>query len=360
MSKKKNKKNRVNPNEKEVQLEKNNETIENTNRESNKEETVSNNLSESKDTSISEETTPKENFEDNKEDKTLTDKSEDDREDTTLKAESDEIIEQKDSDGSDEDIASAEKPLKPRKRMITKNNQLVISFFIVICALLTLFVWKAFFDNSLTGQWFYVHDGEYTESLDDPIESNDPIEMVNKYSQRVIYEFMDDGTCSVTLGTMSVTGSYSTIQTEDGNMLSASVYYQSMPLLYGSYRYNLSGNIFTGRKLTIFGSDSIYDIVLEQGVGDDPLQRYEDEKLDERLTGKWKDSTYNQYYTFTDDGHMILEINDRLKIEHVYTILEDGVILTRYYADTEQTYTYNYSFEDGELTINGSKMLKVE
>ena len=257
-------------------------------------------------------------------------------------------------------VTENEKPLLPRKRKIVKNNQLAISLCLVIVALAVLFVWKAFFNHSLTGKWYYVHDGEYSETLDDPVASNDPIEQVTNFTQRVVYEFDDDGTCSVTLGTMSVTGGYSTYQTEDGTVLSASVYYQYMPLLYGSYKYDITGNIFTGRKLIIHGTDSSSDIVLEQGEGQNPLKRYEDEKLDERLTGKWKDPEFEQYYTFTNDGHMIIEIEGRLRIDHVYTVFDDGLLLTKYYADTEQTYSYSYSFDDGDLSINGTKLMKIE
>ena len=259
-----------------------------------------------------------------------------------------------------EDSAEIEKPLLPRRRKIIKNNQLIVSTCIVIVVAAALFVWKSFFNNSLAGKWYYVHDGEYSETIDDPIESNDSIEQVNKYSQRVVYEFTDNGKCSVTLGTLSVTGGYQTYQTQDGSVISASVYYQNMPLFYGSYKYDLSGNIFTGRKLTIYGSESGNDIVLEQGEGSNPLTRYEDEELDDRLTGKWKDSEYNQYYTFTNDGHMIIEIDGRLIIDNVYTVFEDGLLLTKYYADTEQTYSYNYSFENDELTLNGNKLVRVE
>lgn len=268
--------------------------------------------------------------------------------------------EEQQEEEADIEKSEVEKPLLPRKRKIVKNNQLPITLGIVIAAFLVLFVWKAFFNNSLTGEWFYVHDGEYSETLDNPTETGDGVENVNKYSQRVVYEFTDDGQCSVTLGTMSVMGSYSTYQTEEGSVLSANVYYQYMPLLYGSYKYDLSGNIFTGRQLTIHGTDSDSDIVLKQGEGHNPLIRYDNEKLDERLTGKWKDPDYDQYYTFTNDGHMIIEIEGHLRIDHVYTVFDEGLLMTKYYADTEQTYSYNYSFDDGDLTFNGIKLNKVE
>ena len=48
-----------------------------------------------------------------------------------------------------------------------------------------------------------------------------------------------------------------------------------------------------------------------------------------------------------------LQIISKLKFD-------EGILKTKYYADTEQTYTYNYSFDDGELTFNGIKLIKVE
>lgn len=260
---------------------------------------------------------------------------------------------------SEEKTAKEEKPILPRKRKIVKNVQLPITFGIVLAAFLTLFVWKAFFNTSIVGTWYYIHDGEYTETLNNPSETGDTAEHTNSYSQRVVYEFNEDGSCTVTLGTMSIMGPYSTYQTEDGNVLSASVYYQYTPLLYGSYSYAVTGNIFTGRTLTIFDSEGEEDVRLKSGEGKNPLTRYEDEQLDERLTGRWKDSEYEEYFTFTDDGHMIIEVENQLKIDHVYTVFDEGVLMTKYYADTEQTYSYNYSFDDGVLIFNGNKMEKV-
>ena len=106
--------------------------------------------------------------------------------------------------------------------------------------------------------------------------------------------------------------------------------------------------------------ERLFQEAKEQGEGQNPLKRYEDEKLDERLTGKWKDPEFEQYYTFTNDGHMIIEIEGRLRIDHVYTVFDDGLLLTKYYADTEQTYSYSYSFDDGDLSINGTKLMKIE
>ena len=106
---------------------------------------------------------------------------------------------------------------------------------------------------------------------------------------------------------------------------------------------------------------SASDLVLDKGEGEFSLKPFENAKLDEKIYGRWKNSEYDQYFTFKDDGHMILELENKIVIDHVYTIMGESTILTRYEADSEQNYSYYYNFDDeGSFYINGAKMIKVK
>ncbi|MBQ3969621.1 MAG: hypothetical protein II685_03940 [Clostridia bacterium] len=267
-----------------------------------------------------------------------------------------------------------EKPLLPRKRRIVKNVRFPIMLGILAAVFLTAIVWKVFFDNSVVGVWSYVQNGEYVETFDAPSETEDaPEPVTTRYKQNVSYEFKENGDCIVTLGTMSVPGRYTIYTSESGSMISASVTYQNTVLLYGNYKYQVKGNMFTGKKLVISGLDPNGDVTLEPGEGEDGLTPFDDPKYDGRLVGKWRDSQYELEYEFTDDGHMIRTGDDGLTVKHVYTVFDNeetdsdtlettktSFILVKYIGDTEQNYTYNYEFVDDTLYIDGSKLEKIE
>lgn len=255
-----------------------------------------------------------------------------------------------------------EKIILPRRRKIVKNVQLPIVFGIFLAALITIVTWQLFFNQTINGKWYYISNGEYTETYDSPTESSDePEEATHKYTQRVVYEFNEGGECIVTLGTMSVVGQYDLYSTTDSRMFTAAVIYQYTPILYGSYNYRVEGNVFTGKKLVISAVDSDEEITLEEGEGESPLEPYEDFKGDNRLVGKWRDEELGIEYEFTSDGYFTRSNDDGLVIEHTYSIIEDGVIMTTYFGDSKQNYSYVYEFDDdNNLSINGSLLTKLD
>lgn len=264
---------------------------------------------------------------------------------------------------NDNAVEAKEAVLKPRKRKIVRNCQLLICVVVVAALFLILAGWKLFFNQSLVGTWHYNNFSEYTETYDDPTATPDGVTSeTTEYSQRVCYEFTNDGRCIVTLGTMSVTGQYSLYAAEEGNMFSAVVYYNYMPLLYGSYKYEIKGNIFTGRKLVITDTSTGEKLELEQGEGENPLVPIENTNIDDRIVGTWKDDTYGATYNFGKDGYMTLDNGDGMVVEQVYTVdEEDGFILVKYVGATEQSYSYIYSFDDdGNLNLNDSVLKRVE
>lgn len=269
--------------------------------------------------------------------------------------------------------------VKPRKRRIVKNNPLPILIIIFAVLLLTTVCWKLFFDNSLTGAWTYINSYELEETIDAPtvdengevVESADSaIETVtNTYSQRYIYNFTEDGTFEMTVGTMTMPGMFILSEDDGTKLVSVYVYYSGTPLLYDDYSYELKGNAFTGKKLVLKGSQG--DVIeLEQGCGENPLEKFDDYTVDESLCGTWRNEEGGLTYSFSDDGTMSFAADDGLMVDFVYDILdqedldyemEGGVILVKYYGEVENTDSYVYSFtEDGNLSLNGTEFEKVE
>ena len=267
-----------------------------------------------------------------------------------------------DTDKAEENAEAQSEPIPPRKRKIIKNNQLTVVLCITIAAVLTAVIWSMFFNRDITGTWYYYHTGTYTETKDIPSKETTDQPEIHTYTQRVSYNFDDDNICTVTLGSMSVKGPYQIYDTGAEPILAVGVYYLDTPLFIGNYNYKVSGNVFTGKKLTLYSSEgSASDLVLDKGEGEFSLKPFENAKLDEKIYGRWKNSEYDQYFTFKDDGHMILELENKIVIDHVYTIMGESTILTRYEADSEQNYSYYYNFDDeGSFYINGAKMIKVK
>ena len=269
-------------------------------------------------------------------------------------------VEQQISDTSEQKTAAEEQTVRPRKRKIIKNNQFPIVLCIFIAVFLSALVWKIFFDSSIIGTWYYIKNGEYVETEDAPIGTNDiPKEETRQYTQRICYDFRPDGECVVTLGTMSVKGRYNTYVMDKSNVVSASVIYQNINLMYGSYEYDLQGNIFTGKKLVVKNLYDDEDVVLKPGEGEFPIEPFENAEYDSRLFGEWYDEDLKVTFEFKNDGHMLRSTDDGMTVDHYYTVVENGTVLAKYSGGEEQSYSYSYSFDGDDVIINGSRAKKV-
>ena len=263
-----------------------------------------------------------------------------------------------------ENEENEEAVIKPRKRKIMRNTQLVVTAAIVLAMLLFVVIWQLFFNQSLVGKWHYTAAGEYEETFDNP-DTSDKAEPVitNKesYSETMVYEFDENGVCRVSLGTMTIEGTYELMVTEnEGNIISANVYMDSSPVFFGTYAYKVKGNVFSGKKLeltNVYYEDSTQ--VLEQGGEEPELLPIENTVTDPKLTGTWYDNANDITYEFTEDGYMIRTTGDGMTVKHTYGILQDNVILTKYIARGEQSYTYSYEFVDDKLYIDGFEVKKV-
>lgn len=282
-----------------------------------------------------------------------------------------------DNNEKNETIKKTEKKkeIKPRKRLITKNIQLFATAGVFLFFLVFLLGWKMFFDQSPLGAWNMVMDGEYIETKDiaeamedesdkDNIvaETGDLAYISRKYSQHASYEFDDSGVCKVTIGSATGEGIFDIASTEDfGNVISIAVSYGENPILYGTYKYNIEGNIFTGKKLVLENIDVENDVMeLDKGKGKSPLKPFNDPVLDDDLVGTWYDTTNGISYKFTKKGEMYRIMSDTLTIKHYYTLLSENMFVARYVTDNEQTDTYTYYFDkEGNLFIDDYPMNKI-
>lgn len=272
---------------------------------------------------------------------------------------------EKPQDGTEQsasdNTANEEKPVMPRKRKITRNIQMWVTAGVACFALLFLIVWKLFFNQSILGVWNYNIEGSYTETFDIAESDDMPSEIETQYSQRVCYEFTDQNECIVTLGTMSVPGSFEMASTEEyGNVVSIYVAYNGSPVVYGSFKYEITGNAFTGRKLKLTNVSYDDDVqTFERGEGEYPITPFEGANIDDKLTGSWYDETNALTYEFTSDGKMIRTSDGGLCVEHYYTIMQDNVILAKYAVDSEQSETYGYEFKDDRLYIDNFELIRL-
>ncbi len=271
-----------------------------------------------------------------------------------------------------------EKEIRPRRRKIIRNRQLLFSVCIVCAVFAGWFVWRVFFNPLIDGTWHMKYNGVYTETYDIAEESggidvsatDDIAEREVKFSEDLTYEFLKDGVCRVTLGSMTVEGTYEAGTTKDyGNVLSANVVYEYSPIFYGVYKYTASGNIFTGRHLTLEEIASEFEeenldvvpenVTLDRGKGELGMEPIKDAKIDERLIGKWHDDTNDVTFEFTEDGHMIRTTSDGVSMDHLYSVVSDNAIFAKYVVDTEESYDIGYEYKNGTLYINEVEMRKI-
>lgn len=262
-----------------------------------------------------------------------------------------------DTDGEEDGGKEEEKVIRPRKRAIVKNHQLLVTFCIFMTALLFLIVWRCFFYKTLVGKWILEIPAETSDNASAETEDE-------AYSSSVVYEFAEDGILTFTQGTSSISGYYS----DNGNVGDDKLIYANVS--YGSYFaiiddtfiYNITGNIFTGYTLTLESVYNEYTLTFHKGDPETEPPLFDDMKTDDRLVGEWSDDTSNTLYEFTSDGYLTRVDKDYLvSTKYSYSIgEEEGVILVKYITDSVQQDIMYYSFENDQLYINGMPVTKLD
>lgn len=234
---------------------------------------------------------------------------------------------------------------EPKKKSVIQLP-IIIALICVVVVALGFLVFKCFFNTSVVGTWSVSNDStadEATTATQDEVGIN-------------YYTFEDDGTASITLGTMKMVGTYTVTQEDGTQTITINIPY----VLQSAFDYEVTGNAFTGRTLLLTNTEYQAKFTLKSANIKAPeLKPAEDFKSNEKITGKWKDQTdynagnaYNISYTFNENGTVSINEGDQLYVEGVYTY-DDSTITVTYYAGAEATMTLQYSFDGDILVING-------
>ena len=224
---------------------------------------------------------------------------------------------------------------------------IIISIVLVALVALGFFVVKAFFNTSIVGTWLYT----YTASPDEVAISN------GDYDIDYYYAFEKDGTASVTLGTIKYVGSYEVTYSDD-NVASIEVYIPNT--MQGTFEYTVTGNLFTGRTLTLTNTYYETNTVLTSIDYVVPeIEHEKDFEPNEKLTGTWiYDDGYNTLkYVFNEDGTAEYIENDYVYVTGYYSYTDDLITLD-YYALEPTPMELTYQFVDDTIVINGIQCVR--
>ncbi len=240
-------------------------------------------------------------------------------------------------------------PVQTPKKKSFVQLPIIISLAIVVVAALTFLVLIMFFNTSIVGDWTV----KVTATADEA-GSSDSDDAAQSY-----YCFEYGGKASVYLGTMKMVGTYTLGTSDEGtNTITVSI----PSALEGTFEYDVTGNIFTGRTLVL--TDSYYgqsvDLVSTKLIIP-RLEPYEDFKPNDQLCEKWvfNDSYYNSSvsYEFKENGTFEFSEADTFYLEGVYTYTDDTITL-KYYGTEPTTTELSYQFVDSTIVINGLQYVK--
>ena len=239
-----------------------------------------------------------------------------------------------------------EAPVAVKKKKLIQVP-IIISMVILLVVVSSFFVYKSFFNTSIVGSWI-VKD---TATADEASAGADN-------AQVSYYTFKEDGTASITIGSMSMVGTYSLVENAEDGTLSLDAYIPSV--MQGTFQFEISGNLFTGRTLvltdTYYGQSYEFEsakLVIPE------LKPADDFKADEKLVGTWTydDGMNKLSYEFRKDGTASINQMDMLYAEGVYSLKENQIIL-KYMAYEESEMIINYTYEENALIIDGYRFEK--
>lgn len=270
------------------------------------------------------------------EEKELSDTDTVDNEETSFEDELNEI------GVSDDDSLDYEQEQPSAKKKHFIQVPIIISLVIVAVAALGLFIFKGFFNTSVVGTWMYTE----VSSADEASASSEDIS-IDRY-----YIFEDDGTLSMVIGTITQKCDYKITYDEENTMFVNMIFDAATTY---TYECNISGNMFTGRKLSLVNSEYNQQLDLESAKYKTPeIEHDKDFAPKEELLGKWvyDDGFYTFSFEFNEDGSA--------QYSEYGTTIADGYYT---YTDTEFTFIYysykreemerSYEIVDGSLIVDG-------
>lgn len=265
----------------------------------------------------------------------------------------------------------ADVPAKTEEKKSIIMKPILIAAGIVIVVALAALVIRLFFNTGLDGTWHYVRQ---VPMLASDATSDEAVENVD-----VDYYFTFSGSeVKATIGTVTSKGTYEVHKNDDGKSVMTMeltdliTSYNFLP--YGEYEVSVSGNAFTGRKLTLTtASDESATIEMTSASYSAPeIKRENDFTPVESIQGKWifNQEGYDLSYEFSKDGtatyhekvsqmNMYTGANMTIDytIEGIYDVNDTSITMHFYYTkDSSMDITYQ---SDGDtLYINGFPFVK--
>lgn len=241
---------------------------------------------------------------------------------TDEEAENDKLV--KSLRKSDE-VAPADFSAKPKRSVILPS--LKVAFTVMVLCIIAFATYFVFFNTNMKGTWT-------TTDEESP----------------AVLTFKDGGEVEMTIGSTTIKGDYSFLEDEEEKKrVNISLVYSSTSFLYGDFTYSVTGNLFTGRTLTI--SDASGNMLtLKSGATDSPVSPAPDREYTKKLVGTWKNDAIT--YTFTEDGYMYLDYS-YITFECSYS--DNGEkIKAKYYAPEENEIEIEFKFlDDNTVEIDG-------
>ena len=244
-----------------------------------------------------------------------------------------------------------------------KNKKAILQFPIIVAIIIVavtaivLLVFKCFFNQSVVGSWEL--DTSSTATADEATTSSNAESKIKEY-----FIFENDGKMIIKEDSMDLLGTYETTVAEGGTKQIIC----NTPSGQVIFNYEVSGNVFTGRNLTLINSYNAEDennngFTFKASKVDIPqLEPDKDFKPNDKIVGSWKfdNGVTFQTLTFNDDGTAQYNQNDMLIVNGIYTYDDKTITLTYYYSKEEVPMEMSYKIDDKGLMINDYLHTKVD
>lgn len=227
---------------------------------------------------------------------------------------------------------------------------LIVATVIFAVTILFFTGWKCFFDDSIVGAtWTASYEIASTDS-----DTNKQETKVERYS----FIFKENNVVEYHYGGMTTNGRYILSTNDDGTQqVQVAITNAGYPYINAYFDYSVSGNIFTGRTLSLVDKSGLlfapessdeeskinnksttvdevryYICDFKESGYEDEIWYYDDFKTDEKIIGSWlyEYDDYRCTYSFYDNGSFEMLTSDA-DIKGGYTVNEGKVKLRYYY-----------------------------
>ncbi len=255
----------------------------------------------------------------------------------------------------------------------------IIALILLVISVIFFIVWGLFFNKAIKGTW------KYSVTVNNENKSTE---------YNYVLNFEDNGICRYNLGGTTYTGKYKSEYVDGKHKLNMVFTMIGTEIYNNNLIYDVSGNIFTGRKLELtdidgmilppdnLSSETKQSVELKSKLADSKeengiryyilpfesidsiepeIDKYDDFKTDEKLTGIWYEanerSGYGYTFTFNEDGSYELTYSD-VSYAGCYSAENGKCDYNLVFVDGKtdsRSFNYSFSGENLIIEINGQK-----